>query len=699
MAETYRRTGGRGAWVLFALSVAAPILVTLAWGAALPDAAYGQLQTARTIARRNVAGFPPPYALLLAPAARVGLPLLPLSLVLSVLSWVGAIAAWFATGRRLERSIFAVTAALLLALHPLQPQTLGLETSLVLGLWAATAWAAVTDRLLLTAAVGLAMVAIQPLTMAFVTPLLILRLPAMATVTRPLKRVLDWIAPASALSRHWRSIAPVAIGMAAWAAANAAAWSLQGWGPAPHLTAPLLAMGQILAAAVFATLVPHLDWLSAPVLDQRALQRGMAVLALGALLIGQGGALVHAWRLRPTERLSLYGHVADWLAAESLPGETVATAQPGLVSFRSDRPAVALASAASAAALRARLEADRPDHCVALDSVGWDGLRAQPWFQEHYHPVAEFASAYDPATPLTVFRYRPTPFDAGETVTTPVRFASDAGAVELVSYRLESERVTPGEALHLTLSWRADAPVEEPLRLSIELVDQRSGTVWTQVEDPTPADLPTDRWNVGEPYVTRHALWVPADLPPGEYALTLAFVEPNGQTLAAFRGQQRQGDRVALAHVNRPPAVTTQALKPDHTTQFTFGDAIALVGYDVVDRVAPGEPLRVALYWRALETVPLDYKVFIHLTGPEGEIVAQDDNMPVEWTYPTSEWQPGEMIRDEHVLEIEPSTPRGDYVLSVGLYDPETSDRPAVRDAAGEPIPEGQVVLQPIRVR
>ena len=699
MAEESRGLEGRVMGALLVLSLTAPALVALAWGAALPDAAYGRLQTARAVAVGDTAGFPPPYALLLAPAARLGLPLLTLSLALSVFSWMVAIGAWFAVGRRLGSPTFAAAVALLLALHPLQPQTLGLETSLVLGLWAAATWAAVSDRVLLTIASALAMAAVQPLALAFVAPLLALRWPVLMQITRPLKRLLDWVAPAATLSRSWRLIFPVAAGLVSWAAANAVAWSLRGWEPASHLVAPLLATGQVVAAAAFSALVPHLDWLSAPVLDRRALQRGGVILALGALLVWQTGALVHEWRLRPTERISLYGQVGDWLAAESLPGETVATAYPGLVGFRSDRPTTPLSPAAGAAALGTQLEADRPDYCVALDSVGWDGVRAQPWFGDHYHAVAKFASAYDPATPLTLFRFRPTPFDAGETATTTIRFVSDGGTVELVSYRLESQRVTPGEPLHLTLTWRPAAPVEEPLRLSVELADPNSGAVWAQIEDATPAGLPADRWNVGEAYVTRYALWVPADLPPGEYALTLALVQRNGRALAAFRAQEEQGAHVAVAQVSRPPAVTTQALKPDHAIQFTFGDAIALVGYDVVERVAPGHSFRVALYWHALEAVPLDYKVFLHLTGPGGEIVAQDDNMPVEWTYPTSEWQAGEMIRDEHVLEIEPATLRGDYVLSVGLYDPETSDRPPVRDAAGELIPQGQVVLQRIQVR
>jgi hypothetical protein len=119
----------------------------------------------------------------------------------------------------------------------------------------------------------------------------------------------------------------------------------------------------------------------------------------------------------------------------------------------------------------------------------------------------------------------------------------------------------------------------------------------------------------------------------------------------------------------------------------------------VIERVAPGGELRVALYWRALRPIPLDYKVFVHLLAPGDSLIAQDDSEPVAWSYPTTDWQPGETIRDEHVLIIDPSVPRGDYLLFAGLYDPATGDRPPVRDAAGNALAERRVPLQQVQVR
>jgi hypothetical protein len=79
--------------------------------------------------------------------------------------------------------------------------------------------------------------------------------------------------------------------------------------------------------------------------------------------------------------------------------------------------------------------------------------------------------------------------------------------------------------------------------------------------------------------------------------------------------------------------------------------------------------------------------------------LAQDDSIPVGWTYPTTQWQAGETIRDEHILAIPPSAPRGDYKVVVGLYDLNTNESPVVYDAGGSEIADRRVLLQQLQVR
>lgn len=86
------------------------------------------------------------------------------------------------------------------------------------------------------------------------------------------------------------------------------------------------------------------------------------------------------------------------------------------------------------------------------------------------------------------------------------------------------------------------------------------------------------------------------------------------------------------------------------------------------DSVPLGEPLDMRWSWTpgADFTAPaLDYKIFVHLVDPQGNILAQDDHFPPE---PTSQWKAGTPIEYQrwlYVPELEV-----EYVdLVVGLYE------------------------------
>lgn len=677
MAGSQRRAGSLTVerasqipWAAVALSLLAPLLVAVAWGDVYADAAYqrfGQAHLVATAGNWRLLGNSPLYAPLLALADLLRLDLPSAALALSVIGWTGAIAAWFLVGLEIGRPTFSAAAAILLALHPQQGRALGLESGLVLGLWGLTVWLVVQKRTRAALITTLLLGVTQPLALSFVLPLLII----------------DRVLESAATLPH------ISISTAFGAACYALVVILSsGWHDL-RLSVPLWAALDLLVAAGFAALTPRLE--------RRVLHRAIVVLSLAALVFWQGNGLIQDWRLRPADRLALYKSIGQWLHENSLPAETVAAQQSGLIGYLSQRTAMPLPDTARSSALVADLAEALPDHCIALNDLAWAGVRSSPWFQERYERIYQLASPYDAVSPLTVFRYTPTPFDEGDVISTTAVFGDPTGLIELTGYRLDSQRITPGEPLHLTLYWHAIAAIQQPLRLSVRLVDPGDGQPWLHIENPAPGGVETDLWPVGTQVMDRYTLFPPAHIPPGDYALDVSFHLPSGETIPAPSGTGET--RQVLASLNHPPTVSSAPLAPDHQLKAIFGDEIELLGYDVQERAAPGDTLRVALYWHALQPVPIDYKVFVHLLGPEDAPIAQDDSIPVGWTYPTTGWQPGETIRDEHLLVIAPSTPRGDYRLIVGLYDPDTRERPAVHDAAGDEIVNGLVTLQQIQVR
>ena len=84
------------------------------------------------------------------------------------------------------------------------------------------------------------------------------------------------------------------------------------------------------------------------------------------------------------------------------------------------------------------------------------------------------------------------------------------------------------------------------------------------------------------------------------------------------------------------------------------------------------------LEWEAMQTVDQAYKVFVHVLGPDGLPIAQEDNEPVNGTRPTSTWHTGEVIMDSYAIPLAPQAPAGHYTIEIGLYDPATGNRLSV---------------------
>jgi len=155
-------------------------------------------------------------------------------------------------------------------------------------------------------------------------------------------------------------------------------------------------------------------------------------------------------------------------------------------------------------------------------------------------------------------------------------------------------------------------------------------------------------------------------------------------------------DGLPYAWVHSPEAEPSVPERVD----VRLGEAIELVGYRLAQRdVAPSSTLLLTLYWRAETTVDEAYKVFTHLQGPAGELVAQQDNPPCRGTYPTNTWSPGALVEDPYEIQLPPGARFGEYALSTGMYDPATMERLPVEGAGGEPLPDDRVELVTVHVR
>jgi hypothetical protein len=123
-----------------------------------------------------------------------------------------------------------------------------------------------------------------------------------------------------------------------------------------------------------------------------------------------------------------------------------------------------------------------------------------------------------------------------------------------------------------------------------------------------------------------------------------------------------------------PPAFTLAEANPQHSMNQPLGDAphLTLIGYDLTNENR--QTLKLRLYWRSEVVLPLDYTVFVHVRDEAGQIIAQQDQLPLQGAYPTSLWDPGEIIADEIVIPLPPAFD-DNYEIVVGMYDFNTGAR------------------------
>jgi hypothetical protein len=136
-----------------------------------------------------------------------------------------------------------------------------------------------------------------------------------------------------------------------------------------------------------------------------------------------------------------------------------------------------------------------------------------------------------------------------------------------------------------------------------------------------------------------------------------------------------------------PPSILDEAEVRPLTQRLDadFQGQIALLGYHLPDQETwPGGQLPVTLYYQAMVPFGIDYTVFVHLVDAGGNIITQQDTYPGMGRYPTTMWEPGEIIADTFYLSIPDWAPvPGSGTFEVGFYDRETQLRLLVVEEDG----------------
>jgi len=275
------------------------------------------------------------------------------------------------------------------------------------------------------------------------------------------------------------------------------------------------------------------------------------------------------------------------------------------------------------------------------------------------------------------------------------------GRLRLLGYELPSKEWRSGENLHLELYWQAMASLTENYEVVLQIVDERGKVLRERAYYPSKADYPTSRWAVGSLVRGQYDLLIPPTAEGGRVHLVLKVREekmgrflPLGPNWWPIKGYGLALATLTVAEQER----TFQTPSVQHPMRADLGGRVEFLGYDLdKSRVGRGESISLTLYWRALTEMEVNYHIFVHLLDEEGERWGQKDGPPVDGSRPTAGWVEGEVIRDEYQIDIGEEIPVGDYLLTVGIYNPISGERLPV--LIGEERVQGErITLATLRV-
>jgi hypothetical protein len=261
------------------------------------------------------------------------------------------------------------------------------------------------------------------------------------------------------------------------------------------------------------------------------------------------------------------------------------------------------------------------------------------------------------------------------TSATPIG-ATFGDSIVLEGYQLEQQEYQafdipnylPGDVVPITLYWRVTQPITEQLSIGLKFFDGAGEFIGEYNSYPDGGRAPITGWQTGEVIVDRAMIQVSPDATMPRIArlevdlfdhktLVALPVTLNSETVRPFR----------------PISILVREVE-----QFpTIGEHVGGFSPDVQQIKLNDATIEISFRWRVLSTpTRTNAQVFFHLTQPDDLTPLKTaDFMPTGGLLPAKYWYERDSIPDEAVMELPTDLPPGNYVLRLGLYNPETLER------------------------
>ncbi len=253
--------------------------------------------------------------------------------------------------------------------------------------------------------------------------------------------------------------------------------------------------------------------------------------------------------------------------------------------------------------------------------------------------------------------------------------------VTLLGSDILPERLTTGEPIPLRLYWQQSGALTQDLQVEFQIGGEM---------DLIPLSrYATSLWKTGEIIQEQYALEVPTDFDGESLPIELTLVNQAGEALE---------EPILIGEIDITPLDRLFELPStiDVPLNYNFSNQITLHGVDVESISDASDFYTLTLYWE-IDAPPTELiSAFVHLVNEDGTNYAQSDQWP--GGLPADLWAEGQIIIDQHKIELPAGNPPELLELAVGLYTAENGVRLTAVDHQNNPIPDNRVFL-PIPVK
>jgi hypothetical protein len=241
----------------------------------------------------------------------------------------------------------------------------------------------------------------------------------------------------------------------------------------------------------------------------------------------------------------------------------------------------------------------------------------------------------------------------------------DVPALRLAGFTIDTTETEPGGAVELVLYWDALAPMERNWSTFIHLEDEASFIAGQRDTYPGLGLIATSEIEPGRQWVDHYVVQVDE-----------AAYAPTSLNVNVGVYDYYTGERMILTDDSSFATLGTVELQARQSEEgipnpvsFNFEDELVLSGYRLDRRQGqPEESLTLTLYWRGLRQMQNNYTISAQVLGPENRIYAQQDSWPLDGSFPTTAWIPGELVQDQYQLTLADDTPPGVYDVQIVVY-------------------------------